>query len=147
MFRKILYPTDFSKKADRAFEYVKKLKEAGAEEVVILHVVEDYVLQLMVTACEERMPFTEKCIKKVEHDLKAAADKRMRELGGEFGLKAEVKIAYGKPFSQIVKTAEDEKVSLIVMASHGKGEVEELLVGSVTENVIRHSKIPVLVVK
>ncbi|RKX85625.1 MAG: hypothetical protein DRP57_03300 [Spirochaetes bacterium] len=33
------------------------------------------------------------------------------------------------------------------MASHGKGEIAELLIGSVAENVIRHSKVPVLVVR
>jgi len=48
MFRKILYPTDFSKDAEKALEYVKKLKEAGTEEVVILHVIDGESLEAMV---------------------------------------------------------------------------------------------------
>ena len=40
MFRKILYPTDFSDCAMKALEYVKKLREAGAEEVVLVHVID-----------------------------------------------------------------------------------------------------------
>ena len=41
MFRKILYPTDFSDSARSALDYVIKLKEAGAEEVVLLHVYDE----------------------------------------------------------------------------------------------------------
>jgi len=36
MYKKNIYPTDFSKNAEKAFEYVKKLKDAGTREVVIL---------------------------------------------------------------------------------------------------------------
>ena len=39
MFRKILYPTDFSDMAEKAFDYIKQLKAAGGREVVILHVI------------------------------------------------------------------------------------------------------------
>ena len=40
MFKKILYPTDFSVEAGRALEFVKQLKNAGSEEVVMLHVID-----------------------------------------------------------------------------------------------------------
>jgi len=40
MFTKILYPTDFSKNAEKAFEYVKKLQCTGNAEVVITHIIE-----------------------------------------------------------------------------------------------------------
>jgi hypothetical protein len=41
MFRKILFPTDFSNVATRALEFVKQLKDSGAEEVVLLNVLEE----------------------------------------------------------------------------------------------------------
>ena len=41
MFRKILFPTDFSDVAARALEFVKQLKDSGAEEVVLLNVLEE----------------------------------------------------------------------------------------------------------
>jgi len=147
MFKKILYPTDFSRVAYKALNYVKKLKEAGAEEVIILHVIENYDLELMVTACEWKEDKTDECIKKVEDDLKEKSLKTMESLGKETGLKFKSLIRYGKPFHQIVTVAEEELVSLIVMGSHGRGEFAELLVGSVTENVIRHTKKPVLVAR
>ncbi len=52
MFKKILYPTDFSEDAKKALEYVKKLKEAGTEEVVILHIIEAYHIEVMTSPCE-----------------------------------------------------------------------------------------------
>jgi len=145
MFRKILYPTDFSKVADRALAYVKKLKEAGTEELIILYVIENYDLELMVTACEWKEGKGKECVKKVEEDLRKKAMKQMQELAEKTGLKVKTLIREGKPFHQIVKVAEEENVSLIVMGSHGRGEFAQLLVGSVTENVI--PKRPVLVVR
>ena len=41
MFKKILFPTDFSDVAARALEFVKQLKDSGAEEVVLLNVLEE----------------------------------------------------------------------------------------------------------
>ena len=147
MFKKILYPTDFSKVANKALDYIVKLKEAGTEEVVLIHVVENYDLELMVTACEWKSKKIENCITKVETDLRKKSLKKLKELGEKTGMKYKVILEFGKPFSNIIKAAESENVSLIVMGSHGKGEFEELLIGSVTENVIRHTKKAVLVVR
>ena len=147
MFKKVLYPTDFSRVANKAVDYIKKLKEAGTEEVVILHVIEDYDLELMVTACEWKESNINKCMDKVKTDLEKKSLKKMEKIGKEIGLKYKSEIRYGKPFHQIVQLAGKEHVSLIVMGSHGKGEFEELLIGSVTENVVRHTKKPVLIVR
>ena len=42
--------------------------------------------------------------------------------------------------------AKKEKVSIVVLGSHGKSDIAELLMGSVSENVIRYAKVPVLVI-
>ena len=41
MFEKILYPTDFSDVAKKALKYIRQLKEAGAKEIVVLHVLDE----------------------------------------------------------------------------------------------------------
>ena len=41
MFEKILYPTDFSNVSKKALKYIKRLKDAGAKEVVVLHVIDE----------------------------------------------------------------------------------------------------------
>jgi len=63
------------------------------------------------------------------------------------GLQARVKIVIGHPFQDILKTADGEKVDLIVMGSHGKSNVREMLLGSVSEKVIRKARQHVLVIK
>ena len=53
----------------------------------------------------------------------------------------------GRPFEQIVQVAQDEKVDLIVLGSHGRSGLARLLMGSVVERVIGTVKCPVLVTK
>lgn len=45
MFKKILYPTDFSDVAAKALDYIKQLREAGSQEVVILHVINQRIIE------------------------------------------------------------------------------------------------------
>ena len=53
----------------------------------------------------------------------------------------------GVPFNEILRVAEEENASVIVLGSHGKSNMAEMFLGSVSEKVIRKSKKPVLVVK
>jgi nucleotide-binding universal stress UspA family protein len=56
-------------------------------------------------------------------------------------------ILEGNPANEIVDFAEKNDIELIVMGSHGKTGIQRFLIGSVAENVVRHSKKSVLVVK
>ncbi|RCV63454.1 Nucleotide-binding universal stress protein, UspA family [Methanophagales archaeon] len=150
MFRKILYPTDFSDCAVKALEYVKKLKEAGAEEVVVVYVIDVRDLATMSTGVAGfgETPVTYDY--EVQEMMIANVKKKLEELKTEIetvGLKVAVKMPEGVPRKEILKTAEEENVSLIVLGSHGKSNVKELLLGSVSEKVIRYFKGPVLVIK
>jgi len=144
MFRKILYPTDFSDDAKKALEYVKRLKEAGTKEVVILHVIHEYGLDSVLEGCEWAGLEVEKCKEDVLGDIvkdKEAKAKKILEEIEEIGIKGVIRVEIGNPASKILN------VSLIVMGAHGERKVLELLLGSVTEKVVRHSKIPVLVIR
>jgi nucleotide-binding universal stress UspA family protein len=55
-------------------------------------------------------------------------------------------IPEGLPTKDIIKTAEIWEADLIVMGTHGRTGLMHLLVGSVAEHIIRHSKIPVMVI-
>jgi len=63
------------------------------------------------------------------------------------GLIVKIRIETGVPLKEILKVEEEEKVSAIVIGSHGKTNLEEMFLGSVSEKVIRQSKNPVLIVK
>jgi nucleotide-binding universal stress UspA family protein len=62
-------------------------------------------------------------------------------------ISAEYEIAFGKPFVEIVKRARKDNADLIVMATHGRGAISHILLGSTTEKVVRKAPCPVLTVK
>ena len=56
-----------------------------------------------------------------------------------------VQLEHDQPDRAILKTAQDNCCDLIIMASHGRSGISAVLLGSVTDKVLKHSKIPVLV--
>ncbi|MEA2038456.1 MAG: universal stress protein [Thermodesulfobacteriota bacterium] len=143
MFKKILYPTDFSDVSKRAMDFVKQLKDAGSEEVIILHVIDNSSLNALAM-------YTSKDFLKIEKgwEEKAAEDISLieKELK-EKGFKVKVRIEKEIPFREILRVEEEEDVSVIVIGSHGLSNIQEMFLGSVSEKVIRGAKKPVLVVK
>jgi nucleotide-binding universal stress UspA family protein len=147
MFRKVLYPTDFSDVAGKALSYLKQLKDAGTEEVVILHVVDARYIHRdlhipMNYALDEFSALEEKYAIQAQD-----ATDSLAETLTDMGFKVRVRIEKGIPFKEILRVESEEDVSLIVIGSHGRSNVEEMLLGSVSEKVIRKAKKPVLVVK
>jgi len=138
MFEKVLHPTDFSDCSMRALKYVLGLKKAGTNELVLLHVVD----QRSVRYCEA---VGIGLLRKLQTD----AGRKLDSLRGKLedgNLRVRTEILIGIPSVEIPKFAEKERISIIVMGSHGKTMTQEILMGSVSENVIRRSRVPVLVV-
>lgn len=71
----------------------------------------------------------------------------VENIGRAANIDIESIILEGKPANEIIDFAEKSDVDLIVMGTHGKTGIQRFLIGSVSENVVRHSKIPVLVAK
>jgi len=124
MFRKILYPTDWSSSAERAKQYIPVLHKVGASEIIVVHV--------------------------LETDFDLGIKEKLGALKQEFqsqGFKVSVQLLKGKPYREINRIATEEDVSLIVMGSHGKGFTEAIFWGSVSQRVVEYSEKPALVVK
>lgn len=134
-FRKILYPTDFSDCAWKALKYVKKLGEGGAEEVVVMHVQD----------VRRRVPEVMKKLPKYDRIDLQALNKIKRKLETT-GIRANTLLVEGIPFVEINRAAEKENASLIVMGSHGRSSLKEMLLGSTTENVARNTNKAILVI-
>ena len=144
MFRKILYPTDFSDVSKTAINYLLQLKDAGTEEVVILHVIDTRMLHIpdVYTAFEDLTMIGEEQASLAKEE----ANKMVTELN-KAGIKTILRIEKGIPFREILRVEKEEDVSLIVIGSHGTSNVKEMLLGSVTEKVVRKATKPILVVK
>ncbi|WP_457677579.1 universal stress protein [Thermovibrio sp.] len=150
LFKKTLYSTDFSPLAEVALDYVKKLKEAGEEEVVVVHVVDDLSVELPegTDLLKEKEVF--KILPEVDQEYVMGLIEKLsavKEILEEEGLKVKTYLRYGNIPKQIVSVADAESVKLIVMGAHGKGLLSEILLGSVSTDVIRNAKCPVLIVK
>lgn len=145
MFKKILYPTDFSDVAKSALPYIKQFKEAGAAEVVLLHVLDKTRHEALAM-----YPGPGSRMEEIEEHWKAEAIDKLRKIADELekeGFKVNIKIVLDVPFRGIVKTEEDEDVTVTIIGSHGISNIQEMFLGSVAEKVIRKSKRPVFVVK
>lgn len=146
MFNKILFPTDFSDVSEKALQFVVQLKGAGTKEVVILHVVDERELQHFRSS----MVATHLDYREVQRRWIADAQEKCESVKIQLeaaGFKVKVRVEKGVPFSRILKVEEAENVDAMVIGSHGKSGVSEMLLGSVSEKVIRKSKRPVLVVR
>jgi len=144
MFEKILYPTDFSDVSKKALDYIKKLKESGAKEVVVLHVFDVRGTEALHRFMEDsKIEDLKENRKKEATRLLTPIEKELKEAG----LAVKSRIETGIPVREILRVEEDEDVSLVVIGSHGMSNLEEMFMGSVSEKVIRKCPKPVLVIK
>ncbi|MGQ9516527.1 MAG: universal stress protein [Anaerolineae bacterium] len=135
-FRRIVHPTDFSEYSERAFQIVKRLKNAGVEEVILLHVQDSRVMRHR--PAEQIAEFDKADQERLEQMSRALA---------LFGIASRVLLRHGLPAEETLKVAEEEDVGAIVLGARGRTLWREMLVGSTLESVIRLSSRPVLVVR
>lgn len=150
MFAKILYPTDFSDVSRKALEYVKKLWEAGAKEVVVAHVIDEREIVSFRVGVAWLRKSVEETEAELRHEMERKAQKELDAIGAELrklGFNIKIRLESGSPFRELLNIEEEENVSAVIIGSHGKSNVKEMLLGSVSENFIRHCKKPVLVIK
>lgn len=134
MLDKILAPTDFSELSGEGLRYACRLaKEVGAQVIVMNIIVLDETNTTSKGEIEaHKQRLAEFVAKTVPDD---AADLKLREV-----------VVAGQPYSAIVECAENEHVDLVVMSSHGRSGLSRMLIGSVTDRLLRAAKCPVLVV-
>jgi nucleotide-binding universal stress UspA family protein len=139
MFARVLFPTDFSRFANQLVDCFGELKQAGTEEVAVLHVVEPW--EAVGWARVEGAVLAEQK-QRAQEQLDA-----IRSRLEKFGLRVRPHVVMGFVHQEIVRVAWEEHASLIVMGTHGHGFFPGAIVGSVTHNVVRQAPVPVLVHK
>ncbi len=142
MYKHILVPTDGSDLANSAVGHgIELAKQIGAKLTVITvrPMLEDFIVEgVAITVSEaDREAFKAQ----MESKLDAA-----RAMAAEAGIAIDAHQAEGRePWKAIVDSSEAEGADLIIMASHGRTGLSALLLGSETQKVLTHTKIPVLV--
>lgn len=140
LFKKILCPTDFSPGSQHAMRVAVRLAADSGAELVLAHVW--HVPPFAFGAID---PFPVEAIQRMardrEGDLAAATGKAI-ELGAG---RVTSRFLTGVPWDQIVETLEgDQTFDLVVMGAHGRTGLARILLGSVTEKVVRHAPCSVL---
>jgi nucleotide-binding universal stress UspA family protein len=132
MFWKILVATDLTPASDELIECVQSFRELGTEEVVLAHVTE----LVDATGAVEVLP-----VQPVDVDLVLS---RQRDSLERLGLKVAVEALLGTPALMLEQAARDHGVNVIVAGSHGKGLIRSAALGSVSRELLRTTRHPLL---
>jgi len=135
--RHILFCTDFSDTAERAFQYVERIVERGAGFVTLLHVQDKTRIgKHLEHRLEEFNQTDQERLERLKARLEKAAEVNVR-----------IQIPYGHPVEEILRvTHEEQDDTLIVMGSQGRGFLAQVFLGSVSHQVVRRAPVPVLLV-
>lgn len=142
LFRRILFPVDFSANSEKAAPYVLALARQNGAKLYVLHV---------VNVTEEASGFyvPHLSFKKLEEEEEKAEEKTLkvfcaRNLDAYEDL--EWAVTTGEPCKEILRAAEEKDVDVIVMASGSREAVDHIVFGSTAEKVVKGSKVPVLLI-
>jgi universal stress protein A len=143
--KKILCPIDFSNSSLEALRVSSELARHFSSELTVIHVVQP--VPVLAAGQVEPGAF---CVPSYQQEMEVASMKLLQKhidnLAVE-GLTARPVVVLGDPADMIVQIAEDEKADLIVIATRGQSGIKRLIIGSVTEKVVRHAVTPVLTIK
>ncbi|MEO9804900.1 MAG: universal stress protein [Reichenbachiella sp.] len=143
--KKILVPYDFSRYATNAMDFAGQIAKSINGEIILLHVIDPPMGSSFNTYGEIELEdqtdklYMLKLIEKTEETLNVVATNEKYESN-----KIDYKVVVGNPFESISKEISDSDVDLIVMGTKGSTGLEEYLLGSNTEKVVRFANCPVL---
>jgi nucleotide-binding universal stress UspA family protein len=147
--KKILVPVDFSKSAMNAVDVAADIARKGGAQLILLHVIEEIVGTSFNIEGEVGKPggnwedkiFTAKLIEKAKKSMaKLLEDPKLE------GVRVKPELRIGTPYHGMHSIIMDQKVDLVVMGTAGHSDIEEMIIGSNTEKVVRTSHCPVLTV-
>lgn len=142
--KKILVPCDFSKPASNAFRFALDIAAKTKGDVHLLHAIELPVLN--DTVLMPVLSFEADLMKELKEKAKIEFEKLITKYN-KSGIIVTTKIQFGVPSLLIQEYASKNGVDIIVMGSHGTNGAREFFIGSNAEKIIRHAKMPVLVLK
>ena len=147
MYKNILVPTDGTKLSDKAVNHATGLAKAVGAKITLFYAAPDYPMPAyadgVMYESVSRREYSKLAAADAEKIL-AAASAKVAAAGVECETAYAIAAA---PWESILAAAKKHKSDVIVMASHGRRGVSALLLGSETQKVLTHSKLPVIVVR
>jgi nucleotide-binding universal stress UspA family protein len=140
---KILIPIDFSDYSKSALRYAVDFSKCFKAEIHLIYVVEPVIYPPDFSMGQIAIPSVN-----AEWDDRAKEElAKLAKTEIPTDVKSKIILKTGKPFLEIIETATEEDIDLIIIATHGHSGVEHILFGSTAEKVVRKAPCPVLTLR
>ena len=140
----ILVPIDFSQHSQQALIYAKEWAKQWSATLHLIHVIEPVIFPV-------DWGYTPVDLSNVEKEYQQTAESELTKIIESLhneGYSAIPQVLHGgRSSDEIIQYAKDHGISMICIATNGRGGVEHLLLGSTTERVVRKAPCPVLVIR
>ncbi len=133
----LLFPTDFSDNAARAFAIVQEAAKFPIKKITLLHIQDQARIEPHLLGQLD--------------SFNVKDDERLKDMARQLkqaGSPAQIdqRLIYGSPTAEILHFIAEEKVSWVIMGSQGRGWIKEIYLGNVSHNIARHAPVPVMLV-
>jgi len=141
---KILVPTDFSNEAENALKVAAQIAKKFDSEIFLLH-----MLELPLDLIDPSRPNNSGDLPEAIFFMKLAHQRFTNVMRKDYlkGIKVHETVEFHEAFDGIMEISKKYECDVIIMGSSGANGLKEIFIGSNTEKVVRHSEIPVLVIK
>jgi len=142
--KKILVPTDFSNEAETALKVAAQIAKKFDSEIFLLH-----MLELPLDLIDPSSPRNSGDLPEALFFMKLAHQRFSEVMKKDYlkGIKVHETVEFHEAFDGIMEISKKHDCDVIIMGSTGADGLKEIFIGSNTEKVVRHSEIPVLVIK
>ncbi len=143
MINKILIPTDFSITSQYAFSFAVDLNKLFRARLYLAHVLQDFTEFSEYTLSPAILPqlyleFEQNASTKLEEMVSTIVPNEMH---------CDTYILHGVPFYEIIQFARNDQIDLIVVGSHGRTGLKQVLFGHTAEKIVKKAPCPVLSVR
>tara|TARA_B100001079_G_scaffold95701_1_gene82065 strand:- start:470 stop:928 length:459 start_codon:yes stop_codon:yes gene_type:complete len=139
--KNILCPVDHSDCSKEALKYAVSFAIKDNSKLYLLHVIDICAFDESINAMTPQIPDDE-TLAQLKTKLLDCIPEEMRD-----DMNVEALVVQGIPFVEIISTAKRNDVDMIVLGSHGRTGISHMMMGSVSEKVVRKAPCPVLTVR
>ena len=141
--KKVLVPIDFSDYSKSSLRYAVNFAKQFNAEIYLIYVLEPVIYPPDFSMGQIAIPsINAEWDERAREELENLAKTEIPE-----GISVKTILKNGKPFLEIIDTASEENIDLIIIATHGHSGVEHILFGSTAEKVVRKAPCPVLTLR